>query len=154
EMAELTAVGTSRVQAYQRDALAGLLEIQAMRPPAQVERHISADEGLELGRHQRTPTARRRGAASKSLKYCRLASSGCRSPSMRAAPRLVSASRSCQPGSGMGSQKLRQASAVALIWKREERIRIGPRSHAPILPPVTVTKYGGDPSHICTLTQH
>ena len=46
----------------------------------------------------------RRGSASRSLKYCRFCRSGRRSPSNDAAPRLVSAKRSCQPGSGIGFQ--------------------------------------------------
>src|SRR5258707_2410971 len=57
------------------------------------------------------------GSASKSLKYCRFCNSGRRSPSIEAAPRLLSANRSCQPGSGTLRQWRRQASSVPRIEK-------------------------------------
>src|SRR5215471_5926787 len=66
-----------------------------------------------------------RGSASTSLKYCRLTMKGWMSPSSTASPRLVSASRSCQPGRGIGCQYCAHASDVARYEKRHGRISTG-----------------------------
>jgi hypothetical protein len=49
EMAILLSVGARGVEADERDALAGLLEVDAMRAPAQGQRQVAADDGLEVG---------------------------------------------------------------------------------------------------------
>ena len=119
QVAELPAVGAGGVQAHQRNARAPLpRNRRGADAPLQARASCSGRRSARsLAGISCASLARRRGDASRSLKYCRLAISGCRSPSMRAAPRLVSASRSCQPGSGTGCHNLRQASVVALISK-------------------------------------
>src|SRR5215468_6358658 len=79
QVAELTAVGAGGVQADERDAFARFLEIEPVRTPVQIELHVPADNRLE--NHDRCSDESRRGNASTSLRYCRLAISGWRSPS-------------------------------------------------------------------------
>ena len=80
EAAILPAVGAGRVQAHERDALAGLLDVDAVRLAGDVEAEIAADGGLEsgfCGAHRAPPAAApwpargaaaARGNASSSLK--------------------------------------------------------------------------------------
>ena len=69
EAAVLPAVGAGRVQAQQRDAGAGLLDIEPVRLALDVEAQIAADGGLERGlAHRLRPSAAARGSASSSLK--------------------------------------------------------------------------------------
>ena len=64
----LAAVGTGRVQAQQRYALAGLLDIEPVGLAADGEVQIAADDGFEPGlAHPALPTLER-GSASRSLK--------------------------------------------------------------------------------------
>src|SRR5262249_62176855 len=67
-VAELPPVRAGGVQADQRNPPPGLLEIQAMRPALDRDMRVTADDGLDRRSHQRTTSARRRGAASISLK--------------------------------------------------------------------------------------
>src|SRR5262249_7920100 len=101
-VAELASVGPGGVQADQRNPLPRLLEIQAMRPPDDRDIGVAADNRLEHRGHQRPPSARRRGAASMSLKYRRFAISGWKWPSMRNWPRLARAKMSWKCGGGNG----------------------------------------------------
>jgi hypothetical protein len=59
----LTAVGAGGVQAEKRDALARLLEVQAVLAAAELDARITADDRLELHADL--------GAASTSLRYSR-----------------------------------------------------------------------------------
>src|SRR5262249_27352636 len=118
QMAPLPRIRARPVQANQRNALAILLEIDAVHLAADLDVNVAADRRLDVTGHagiiaHAATLAYCRGNASTSLKYCRLAMKGCRSPSSAASPRLVSASRSCQPGRGIGCQWCAQASDVA-----------------------------------------
>ena len=141
QMAVLAVVGAGGVQADQRDALAGLLEIDAVR---RRRRSPAAGSGRPWDRARApwlsSPPAGGAAAASRSLKYCRFCSSGRRSPSIEATPRLVRAKRSCQPGSGTAAPMLppglvggadregrRRASGAARARGRRERLREWPR---------------------------
>jgi hypothetical protein len=69
ESAVLAAVGPGRVQADERDADAGLLDIETVRLALDVEPQIAADGGLERGfAHGLRPSPAARGSASNSLK--------------------------------------------------------------------------------------
>jgi hypothetical protein len=62
---ELAAVRARGVKADEGPALAGLLEVHAMRPPLEHELEVSPDDRLE---HEGQPAGRtRRGAASTSF---------------------------------------------------------------------------------------
>ena len=50
DVAELTAVGAGRMQTDERNAAAGLFDVEAMRTARKVEVQITADDGLEAGR--------------------------------------------------------------------------------------------------------
>ena len=65
QRAVLPPVGAGGVQAEQRRALAGFLDIDAMLPIEQIEMHIAADDRLELHAHLPAPW---RSLASASLK--------------------------------------------------------------------------------------
>jgi hypothetical protein len=76
---ELPPVGPRRMQAEERDAGAGLLDIEPMRPALELKAEIAADGGLEAGdrRGCHAASGLARGKASSSLKYLRLAIKGC-----------------------------------------------------------------------------
>src|SRR5215212_4128975 len=107
-MTVLAIVRSRRMQADQRYAApllrAGLLEIDAMIDAVDLEPQVAADHGVERRRHDQLSADSRRGSASRSLKNWRCCSKGRKSPSIEAAPRLVKAKRSCQPGGGMACQ--------------------------------------------------
>src|SRR5690606_24289948 len=105
QVAVLSVVGAGGVQADQRNAAAGLLEIDPAGLAGDLHARIAPDDGFEFDAHARPS----RPAASKSLTYCRLAIKGCRLPSMLSSPRLPSANRSCQPGAGTARQNSCQA---------------------------------------------
>ena len=108
QVAELPAVGASGVQADQGNAAAcrgaGFLEIEAMGNALDFEPDVAADHRIKSRCHRQLSSGNRRGSASRSLKYCRFCNNGRRSPWIDAAPRLVSAKRSCQPGAGTACQ--------------------------------------------------
>src|SRR5579872_7488195 len=118
----LPSVGARRVQADQRYSFAILLEIDAIAFAADLDVNVPADDRLTLAPHAALAT---RGSASRSLKYCKCAMKGCKSPSTAASPRLVSANRSCQPGRGSGCQYSCQAANDARYAKRQDRIKTG-----------------------------
>src|SRR5205085_8362677 len=113
------------VQAHQRNAGAVLLEIDPMHLAADLDVDIAADDRLDRAVHDTTAAWWSRGSASTSLKYCRCAMNGCRSPSSTACLRLVKASRSCHPGCGSGLQYSVEAVGVARYENRQERIKTG-----------------------------
>jgi hypothetical protein len=78
----------------------------AMRLPTAGQLLVLTNPRLRWDSYDTEVIGRFRGNANRSLKYCRFCRSGRRSPSIDAAPRLVSAKRSCQPGSGIGFQWL------------------------------------------------
>ena len=51
QRAVLPSVGAGGVQTQQRGALAGLLDIEPMFPPEQIEMHVAAGDRLELDAH-------------------------------------------------------------------------------------------------------
>src|SRR5260370_1077356 len=55
----LTTVGTGGVQTQQWGALAGLLDIDAMLSPEQIQMHVPAHDGLESPGHSASPALRR-----------------------------------------------------------------------------------------------
>ena len=63
EVPELAAVRAGRVEAEERPALAGLLEVHAMRLSAEGEAEVAADDRLEIGHRGSAsrPRAARRG---------------------------------------------------------------------------------------------
>src|SRR5262249_40650072 len=89
QVAELAAVGAGGVQADQRNPLPRLLEIDAMGAATQLQPQVAANNGFERSHGCLLP--RRRGSVSKSFRYCRLAITGCRSPSSAADPQPVMA---------------------------------------------------------------
>ena len=107
EMAELARVGARRVQAQQRDARAGLLEIDPALLAQDGHADIAPDDRFQGGRCHHAPAVR--GSVSTSLKYCRWARNGCRLPSKDISPRLDSAKMSCQPGGGGSCHSAAQA---------------------------------------------
>src|SRR3546814_160301 len=125
--AELAAVGAGRVQAEQRDAAAGFLDIQPVRPPADVTAEVAADDRLVARRgHGASPLPR--GSSSSALNHSRLAKNGRRSPSIvtrrwRTRPRM-----SCLRGGGTACQKSRHAVSPPRIANDQLRPRNGPRS--------------------------
>src|SRR5262245_61710365 len=145
QVAELPPVGAGRVQAEEGDALARLLEIDPVRTAVELERQVAANDGLELRGHAQRSTSARRGSASRSLTYCRLAISGCRSPSSTTTPFLLSANRSCQPGCGTGCQNRSHASAVPRTAKRQLGMTNGPRANDAMRPAATVRPKGISP---------
>src|SRR5204863_5609663 len=91
QMTPLPAVRARSVQADQRNALAVLLEIDAVRLTADLDMDVAAGHRFDVAAHAAT-SAYCRGRASTSLKYCRFARKGCRSPSRAASPRWGRAS--------------------------------------------------------------
>lgn len=71
ERAILAAVGASRMQAQERNALPGLFDIEPVRLAPDGQPQVAADDGLEAGlgidAHRAAPDTTR-GSASKSLK--------------------------------------------------------------------------------------
>lgn len=67
QRAILSPVGAGGMQAQQRHALAGLLDIDTMLPPEQVEMHVAAGDRLEARGHVLQAPAGR-SLASASLK--------------------------------------------------------------------------------------
>ena len=94
QMPPLPVVRARGVQAHHRDSRAAFLEIDAVHLAVDIDMDVTADQRLDIAVHDAAMTKFCRGNASTSLKYCRLAMKGCRSPSSTASPRLVSASRS------------------------------------------------------------
>src|SRR5882724_7950081 len=112
-MAPLPSVRARGMQAHQRYAGAAFLEIDPVHLAVDLDMDVAADHRLDGAVHCGTPERCGRGSASTSLKYCRCAMNGCRSPSRTACSCLVNASRSCQPGRGAACQYSAQAAAVA-----------------------------------------
>src|SRR6266436_5652748 len=144
QMPPLPPVGAGGVQAHQRDAGAVLLEIDAMHLAIDLDTDVAADHRLDGTVHDDTVAASSRGSASRSLKYCRCAMKGCRSPSSTASPRLVSASRSCQPGFGMACQYSAHAADVARYEKRQDRINTGACVRS-VIRPARIDTWNGRP---------
>src|ERR1700681_2591882 len=122
------------MQAHQRYARAAFLEIDAMHLTIDLDMDIAADHRLDIAGHVGTAERCSRGSASTSLKYCRCAMNGCRSPSSLASSRLVKASRSCQPGLGVACQYSAHATGVARYEKRQDRISTGAGVRSTIRP--------------------
>src|SRR5260370_22731990 len=99
-MPALPSVGACGVQAHQRYARAAFLEIDAMHLTIDLDMDIAADHRLDIASHVGTAERCSRGSASTSLKYCRCAMNGCRSPSTVASLPLVNRTRACQPSRG------------------------------------------------------
>src|ERR1700730_1153441 len=135
QMPPLPSVSACGMQAHQRYARAAFLEIDAMHLTIDLDMDIAADHRLDIARHVGTAERWSRGSASTSLKYCRCAMNGCRSPSSVASSRLVKASRSCQPGRGAGFQYSAQAVSDARYEKRQDRIRTGAAVKSTMRPP-------------------
>src|SRR5258705_4505495 len=112
-MAPLPCIRPSGVQENQGDTRPVFLKVDAMRFAADFDMDIAADYRLDETAHAGTAAKYCRGNASTSLKYCKLAMKGCRSPSSTASPRLVKAKRSCQPGRGIGCQYSAHPAGVA-----------------------------------------
>src|ERR1700730_15610693 len=142
QMPPLPSVGACGVQAHQRYARAAFLEIDAMHLTIDLDMDITADHRLDMAGHVGTAERLSRGSASTSLKYCRCAMNGCRSPSSVACSRLVKASRSCQPGRGTGFQYSAQAAADARYENRQDRIKTGAGVKSTMLPPRIDTSNG------------
>jgi hypothetical protein len=71
ETTVLAAVGAGRVQQQKRNALAGLLHVDAMRHAADGDSQVAADDGLEIRFHGAAhcePPPLVRSSASRSLK--------------------------------------------------------------------------------------
>ena len=88
QMAKLTGVAAGGVQADQRDAAAGFLEIQAHRPALPGGPQIAPDDRFELRAHRPLPSfgnrVASRGKAIISLKYLKFDMNGSKSPSRTA----------------------------------------------------------------------
>src|SRR5260370_27636609 len=134
QMPPLPSVGARGVQTHQRNAGAALFEIDAVHLAIDLDMDVAADDRLNVTVHDATTTKYCRGSANTSLKYCRFAMNGCRSPSSTASPRLVSASRSCHPGFGAACQCSVHAVDVARYAKRQDRISTGARVSSTIRP--------------------
>src|SRR3954469_10117942 len=104
------------MQTYQGNSAAVLLEVNAVDLVFDLDVDVAADDGLDKSGHVVAP-ALPRGNASTSLKNCRWLMKGNRSPSRIASPLLVSASRSCQPGRGIGLQNSAHAAGEARYEK-------------------------------------
>src|SRR5216684_6612853 len=135
QMPPLPPVRARGVQTHQRDARAAFLEINPMHFAFDRDMDVATDHRLDGAGHDAIPVRCSRGSASTSLKYCRCAMNGCRSPSSVASSHLVKASRSCQPGRGAGFQYSAQAAADARYEKRQDRIRTGAGVKSTMLPP-------------------
>src|SRR6267378_2613208 len=135
QMPPLPSIRARGVQAHQRNPFAVFLEIDAMHFAIDFDMDVAADHRLDMAGHVDTAEPWNRGSASTSLKYCRCAMNGCRSPSSVASSRLVRASRSCQPGRGVGFQYSAQAAGDARYEKRQDRISTGAGVKSTILPP-------------------
>src|SRR5258706_11802281 len=131
----LPSVRTCGVQAHQRNAGATFLEIDPMHLSIDLDMDVASDHRLDIAGHVGTAERCSLGSASTSLKYCRCAMKGCRSPSSVASSRLVKASRSCQPGRGVDFQYSAHAADDARYEKRQDRIRTGAGVKSMILPP-------------------
>src|SRR5262249_43618253 len=81
QVAELAPIRPRSVQADERNPLPGLLEVDSVRAAAQLEPQVAAGDRLERAGGHGRPPAIRRGSASRSFTYCRLAINGWRSPS-------------------------------------------------------------------------
>ena len=57
QRAILTAVAAGGVQAEQRRALPGFLDIEPVRPAKEIEMHVAADDRLEARTHATPPDA-------------------------------------------------------------------------------------------------
>jgi len=68
QVMELASVGAGGVEADERNALPGLLEIDPVRLAREVETQIASDDGIDGGGHIAVSPLPRRGAASTSLK--------------------------------------------------------------------------------------
>src|SRR4051794_31715673 len=91
QVAPLPRVGARGVQAHQRNACTVFLEIDPMRLAADLDMDVATDDRLDIAigttAHADTVAKCGRGNASTSLKYCKFAMKGCRSPSSTASPR-------------------------------------------------------------------
>src|SRR6267154_2371719 len=95
QMPPLPSVRACRVQTHQRYARAVFLEIDAMHLTIDFNVDVAAEHRFDVAGYAGTTECCNRGSASTSLKYCRCAMYGCRSPSSVASSRLVNASRAC-----------------------------------------------------------
>src|SRR5229473_5412299 len=123
QMPPLPTIRARGVQAHRRKPRAVFLEIDAMHLAIDFDMDVAADHRLDMAGNVGTDEPWSRGSASTSLKYCRCAMNGCRSPSSVASSRLINASRSCQPGRGAGFQYSAQAAGDARYENRQDRIR-------------------------------
>ena len=67
EVPELAAVRAGGVEAHEGPALARLLEVDAVRLPAEREAEVASDDRLEIGHRGQPLASARRGAARTSL---------------------------------------------------------------------------------------
>src|SRR5690349_12491221 len=94
-----------------------------MRPAEQIEMHVTADDRLESRAHAAAPS---RSLASASLKYRKWDMKICRLPSAFNTRRLISASRSLEPGGGRRLQNFCHSCSDARSANDEDGITNGP----------------------------